>query len=46
MINIAEIEQWRPVKGYEGLYAVSNFGNIVSLIGCLAKRALAHCKKR
>lgn len=32
MINIAEIEQWRPVKGYEGLYAVSNFGNIVSLM--------------
>lgn len=25
-------EQWAPVKGYEGLYAISNFGNIVSLM--------------
>lgn len=26
-----EKEQWKPVKGYEGLYEVSNFGNIKSL---------------
>ena len=25
------IEEYRPVKGYEGLYEVSNFGNIKSL---------------
>lgn len=24
-------EQWRPVKGYEGLYEVSNFGRVKSL---------------
>lgn len=26
-------EQWKPIKGYEGLYEVSNFGRIKSL-GC------------
>ena len=25
------IEEYRPVKGYEGLYEVSNFGNVKSL---------------
>lgn len=25
-------EQWKPVKGYEGYYAVSNRGNVVSLM--------------
>ena len=24
-------EEWRPVKGYEGLYEVSNFGRVISL---------------
>lgn len=28
----SKIEQWKPVSGYEGLYAVSNFGNIVSVM--------------
>ena len=25
------IEEWRPIKGYEGLYEVSNMGNIKSI---------------
>lgn len=25
-------EIWKDVKGYEGLYQVSNFGNVKSLI--------------
>lgn len=25
-----EIEEWRPIKGYEGLYSVSNLGRIYS----------------
>ncbi len=25
------VEQWRPVKGYEGKYVVSNLGNVMSL---------------
>lgn len=36
MRNYSEIrdkaEQWVPIEGYEGLYAISNFGNIVSLM--------------
>lgn len=24
-------EEWKPIKGFEGLYEVSNFGNILSL---------------
>jgi len=26
-------EIWKPIKGYEGLYEVSSFGNIKSLAG-------------
>ena len=26
-----EIEEWRDVKGYEGMYLISNYGNVVSL---------------
>ena len=26
-------EIWKDIKGYEGLYQVSNFGNIKSLYG-------------
>lgn len=26
-----QIEEWRPIVGYEGLYEVSNFGNVRSL---------------
>lgn len=33
-----EIEEWRDVKGYEGLYQVSNFGNVWSFY---VNRALA-----
>ena len=28
---MAEFERWKPVKGYEGLYEVSDHGNVVSL---------------
>ena len=28
------IEEWRPVKGYEGLYEVSNLGRVKSLVVC------------
>ena len=24
-------EEWRPVKGYEGIYAISNTGIVVSI---------------
>ena len=24
-------EQWKPVKGFEGKYIVSNFGNVMSI---------------
>ena len=36
------IEEYRPVKGYEGLYEVSNFGNVKSLQrkGCKSDRIL------
>jgi hypothetical protein len=27
---IKEKEEWRPVVGYEGLYEVSNYGNVKS----------------
>lgn len=27
-----EIEEWRPVKGYEGLYEISNLGNLYNLV--------------
>lgn len=25
-------ERWKPIKGYEGLYDVSSFGNVKSLL--------------
>ena len=28
---MAEIEEWKDIKGYEGLYQVSNFGRVKSL---------------
>ena len=36
------IEEYRPVKGYEGIYEVSNFGNVKSLErkGCKSDRIL------
>ena len=30
MINFLAIEEWKPIKGYEGLYEVSNFGKVKS----------------
>ena len=24
-------EEWKPIKGFEGLYSVSNFGNVKAL---------------
>lgn len=26
-------EEWKPIKGYEGLYEISNFGRVKSLVG-------------
>lgn len=26
------IETWKPIKGYEGYYAISNYGNVMSLM--------------
>lgn len=31
------IEEWRPVVGYEGLYEVSNYGRVMSMVGRTAK---------
>lgn len=36
-------EEWRPVKGYEGFYEVSNNGNIRSIDRVVTKRGHAHC---
>ena len=35
-----DVEEWKPIKGYEGLYEVSNFGRVKSLdrINCCGKR--------
>ena len=32
-------EQWRPVKGYEGLYEVSNMGNVRNAKGRILKQS-------
>lgn len=31
MLNMKVIEVWKPIKGYEGIYEISNFGRIKSL---------------
>lgn len=31
MMTLTNIEEWRPVVGYEGLYEVSNLGKVASL---------------
>ena len=35
-------EQWRPIRGYEGLYVVSNLGRVRS-IGYVEDRILKQC---
>lgn len=37
-LYLFEIEEWRDIKGYEGLYQVSNLGNVRSLIDNHKKR--------
>lgn len=31
MANVSAEEEWRPITGYEGLYEVSNYGNVRSV---------------
>ncbi len=33
-----EFEEWRPIKGYEGLYEVSNLGNFRARIRTKGKQ--------
>lgn len=44
----AKIEQWMPVKGYEGLYEVSNFGRLRSLSRDVVNRwgGITHIEER
>ncbi|ELC8411524.1 NUMOD4 domain-containing protein [Clostridium perfringens] len=37
-------EEWRDIKGYEGLYQVSNYGRIKSLLGWNGKRYVKRTK--
>ena len=37
------VEQWKPIEGYEGLYEISSYGNVVSHHG-KTSRILAHRK--
>lgn len=39
------VEQWKPVKGYEGLYEISSYGNVLSHHG-KTSRILAHGKDK
>jgi len=38
-------EEWRPVVGYEGVYEVSNFGNVVRVSSCTGKPCRKPLKK-
>lgn len=38
-------EIWKDIKGYEGIYKVSNFGNVLSVI-CGPKTNSVHLKKK
>lgn len=40
---MVEKEMWKPIKGYEGLYKVSNLGNIYSVY---SKRNKSLCKSK
>ena len=31
-IKLNNMENWKDIPGYEGLYQISNFGNVKSLI--------------
>lgn len=33
MNQVSLMEKWKPIQGYEGLYEISNMGNVKSLIG-------------
>lgn len=33
LIKSLSVEQWKPVKGYEGMYEISNLGRVRSLWG-------------
>ena len=37
-LTIAAVEEWRPVKGFEGLYEVSNLGRVRSLDRIIKRR--------
>lgn len=37
-LTTAAVEEWRPVKGYEGLYEVSNLGRVRSLDRIIKRR--------
>lgn len=38
MYQLMKIEVFRPIKGYEGLYEISNFGRVKSLPKVIGKR--------
>lgn len=39
------VEQWKPIEGYEGLYEISSYGNVLSHHG-KTSRILAHRKDK
>lgn len=39
------VEQWKPIEGYEGLYEISSYGNVLSNHG-KTSRILAHRKNK
>ena len=39
-------EEWKDVVGYEGLYKVSNYGNVISLDRITTNRWGKYLKKR
>lgn len=39
------VEQWKPIEGYEGLYEISSYGNVLSKHG-KTSRILAHVKDK
>lgn len=39
-----KVEEWKDIKGYEGLYQISNFGRVKSLIGWNGKKYISREK--